>query len=177
MLDLDAVILPCPRGGPRFRREVETRGGKAQFPYLVDPNTGDEMYESRDIVEYLYRNYGDRPAPWWLASDVSVPLGSLATAARLGHGTRYRPARAPDQRLELASFEASPYSRIARETLCELELPYLLRNLAGRSAGRRAFRERTGKMMVPWLHDPNTGASMFESSDIKAYLNRTYATP
>src|SRR2546430_15620902 len=34
VLDLDAVIYPCPKGGPRFRPEVEARGGKQQFPYL-----------------------------------------------------------------------------------------------------------------------------------------------
>ena len=34
---------------------------------------------------------------------------------------------------------------------------------------------RSGKMQVPWLHDPNTGTSMFESADIVAYLERTYA--
>jgi glutathione S-transferase len=30
-------------------------------------------------------------------------------------------------------------------------------------------------MMVPYLVDPNTGRSMFESADIVAYLNETYA--
>ena len=36
------------------------RGGKAQFPYLVDPNTGVEMYESLDIIDYLFETYGQR---------------------------------------------------------------------------------------------------------------------
>jgi glutathione S-transferase len=30
-------------------------------------------------------------------------------------------------------------------------------------------------MQVPFLHDPNTGVSMFESADIVAYLDATYA--
>ena len=59
-LDLDAEIYPCPKQGERFRPEVVERGGKAQFPYLVDPNTGVEMYESLDIVEYLFDTYGQR---------------------------------------------------------------------------------------------------------------------
>jgi len=46
ILDLDAMIYPCPKGGPNYREELRRRGGKAQFPYLVDPNTGKEMYES-----------------------------------------------------------------------------------------------------------------------------------
>jgi len=28
--------------------------------------------------------------------------------------------------------------------------------------------------MVPYLVDPNTGREMFESADIKLYLNETY---
>jgi glutathione S-transferase len=29
--------------------------------------------------------------------------------------------------------------------------------------------------MVPYLVDPNTGEALFESADIVAYLDRTYA--
>jgi glutathione S-transferase len=56
-------------------------------------------------------------------------------------------------------------------------LPYRLHNVAKGSPKRAAFVQRSGKMMVPWLHDPNTGASMFESADIVRYLERTYAKP
>jgi hypothetical protein len=28
------------------------------FPYLADPNTGTEMFESADIVRYLVDTYG-----------------------------------------------------------------------------------------------------------------------
>ena len=62
-----------------------------------------------------------------------------------------------------------------REVLCELELPYDLRNVARDSAKRPAFVERAGKMQVPWLSDPNTGAELYESADIVDYLNETYA--
>ena len=35
-------VYPCPKSGTRFRpRRPCSSGGKAQFPYLVDPNTGD----------------------------------------------------------------------------------------------------------------------------------------
>lgn len=179
LLDLRAMIYPCPKGGPTYRPQVVARGGRAMFPYLVDPNTGDALYESADIIAHLYRSYGNRggnrPAPWWLQSDVSVPLGSAATLVRGGRGVRYRPARAPEQPLTLYSFEASPYCRIAREALCELELPYLLVNVGKGSAERPAFRERAGRMMVPWLSDPNTGRELFESADIVRYLHDTYA--
>ena len=58
ILDLDAKILPCPKNGPRYRPELTRRGGKAQFPYLVDPNSGVELYESKAIVRYLHHRYG-----------------------------------------------------------------------------------------------------------------------
>lgn len=175
MLDLSANILPCPKGGPTYRPQVVEQGGQAMFPYLVDPNTEQSQYESSDIVAYLYRHYGNRPAPWYLRTDVSVPLGSMASVIRGARGARYRPARAPEQPLVLYSFEASPYCRIVREVLSELELPYELHNVGKGSANRPQLRARSGRMMVPWLHDPNTGREMFESADIVGYLEQTYA--
>jgi glutathione S-transferase len=174
-LDLRAMVYPCPKGGPNYRQQVIARGGRARFPFLVDPNTGDELYESADIIAHLYKNYGTRPAPWWLRSDASVPLGSAATVLRGARGVRYQPARPPEQPLLLYSFEASPYCRIVREALCELELPYLLVNVGKGSNEREAFRERSGRMMVPWLSDPNTGRELFESAEIIRYLRETYA--
>jgi len=175
ILDLDAMVYPCPKGGPRFRPEVERRGGKQQFPYLVDGNAGVEMYESDDIVSHLWQRYGTGRPPLALSlgplTDVSA---MLASATRLGSGASYRPAKRPDKPLELWSFEASPFCRIVRERLCELEIPYWLRNVAKGSPSRESFVARSGKMMVPYLVDPNQGVAMFESADIVAYLERTY---
>jgi glutathione S-transferase len=176
MLDLDAMIHPCPKNGPRFRKQVVKKGGKAQFPYLVDPNTGKAMYESDDIIAYLYENYGDGRVPWLLSLGALTTLGaSFASAYRLGRGRAYRPARAPRKPLELYSFEISPFCRIAREALCELEIPYLLHNVGKKSPSRPDFEKRSGKMMVPYLVDQNTDTEMFESADIVAYLQETYA--
>ena len=176
ILDLDAHIKPCPKNGPRFRPEAVARGGKAQFPYLVDPNTGKEMYESDDIVRTLFERYGDGGAPVSLTAGPFTLLSAAAAGVwRPGLGARYRPARAPEQPLELYSFEASPFCRIVREVLCSLELPYLLRNVAKGSPRRDAFVERSGRMQVPYLVDPNSGVEMFESADIVAYLEAHYA--
>jgi glutathione S-transferase len=174
-LDLEATIYPCPKGGPRFRPEATARGGKAQFPFLVDPNTKRELYESDDIVTYLFDEYGDGGVPLALRLGPLTDVSSmLASAARPAFGARYVPAIAPKHPLELWSFEASPFCRIVRERLCALELPYVLHNVAKNSPSRDAFVQRSGKMMVPYLVDPNTGAAMFESADIVAYLDRTY---
>lgn len=176
ILDLQANIHPCPQNGPRFRPYVAKRGGKAQFPYLRDPNNAVEMYESDAIVAYLFATYGDSDAPWSLTTPLLTDLSSFAASLpRITAGRYYRPSRAPEKNLELYSFEASPFCRLVRERLCELELPYHLFNVAKDSPGRRRFVERSGKMMVPWLHDPNTGVEMFESDDICQYLEETYA--
>jgi glutathione S-transferase len=172
--DLDVLVYPCPKGGERFRP------GKKMFPYLVDPNTGTSMYESMDIARYLAKTYSDGKLPLGLSLGPLTTLSSaLASVWRSGHGGRVR-ARAsgamdtPGRPLELWSFEGSPYCRLVRETLCELELPYVLHNVGKGSAHRAAFVARSGKMMVPYLVDENTGAAMFESADIIAYLDATY---
>ena len=176
ILDLEARVFPCPKGGRRFRDEVARRGGKLQFPYLVDPNTGKAMYESDEIVRYLFARYGDGSVPLPLrAGPLTMLTVALPGLWRYGRGTRVRPSRAPERPLELWSFEGSPFSRIAREALCELELPYLLHNVGKGSPSRPAFVKRAGKMQVPFLADPNTGVEMFESAEIAGYLERTYA--
>ncbi len=175
VFDLDAKVFPCPPGGTRYRPIVVERGGKAQFPYLVDPNTGAAMYESDAIIRYLADTYGDGVVPLALRLGPLTTLSSsVASLLRVTQGRAAQPSKLPEKVLELYSYEASPYSRIAREALCELELPYVLHNVAGASRGRPDFVARSGKQMVPWLHDANTGTSLFESADIVAYLHRTY---
>jgi len=194
-LDLDARIYPAPQGGTRFRPKVARLGGKQQFPFLVDPNTGESMYESADIIRYLYRTYGGRPAPTRLLRPLDVTTSVLAGILRLGAGARARPSKAPRHPLELFSFESSPYSRRVRELLCELELTYLLRStgkarwqdlgppilratlfpdlpVTGRN--RTELLTRAGKVQLPYLADPNTGVAMFESEAILRYLLDTY---
>jgi glutathione S-transferase len=173
-LDLEAMIYPCPKGGTDFRPKVVEMGGKPQFPYMVDPNTGERMYESDDIVAYLFETYGGRGPSALLRGPLASATSMVASLFRPLGGLQARRARRPAQPLELYSFEISPYCRIVRETLCELEIPYLLHNVAKGSPSRPAFIERSGRMMVPYLVDPNTGRQLFESADIRAYLLETY---
>jgi glutathione S-transferase len=196
-LDLDAQIYPCPKGGERYRPEVLERGGKAQFPYLVDVNTGVEMYESLDIVAYLYETYAQRPLPLkWRAGKLQTFGSMLASAPRVSRGMQARTGRLPEKMLELYSFESSPYARPVRELLCEMELPYIVRS-CGRSElqewvlppvrealnilpestleNRRQLQEDEGKVSIPFLYDPNVDTGMFESNDILDYLESNYA--
>ena len=173
-LDLEARILPCPKQGTRYREELTRRGGKAQFPYLVDPNAGVEMYESDDIIDHLYAEYGDGSRTPRPKGAFPLLTGSLASLVRAQQGTFVKAAKAPEQDLELWSFEASPFCRIVRERLCELELPYVLHNVGKGSAAREDFVKRFGTMQVPYLLDPNTGKGLYESDEIVAYLDATY---
>ncbi|MDX1650085.1 MAG: glutathione S-transferase N-terminal domain-containing protein [Myxococcota bacterium] len=175
VFDLDAHVRPCPKGGRRFRPEVARRGGRTRFPYLEDPNTGKALYESDAIVAMLAREYGDGRVPRALSLGPLTDLSSSAASlVRLGRGSHARPSRPPARELELWSFEGSPFSRLVRETLCSLEIPYLLRNV-GRGSPRRAeLVRRAGRMQVPFLVDPGAGVELFESADIVRYLEGTY---
>lgn len=177
ILDLEAQIRPCPKGGTHYRPWVIENGGKRMFPYLVDPNTGVATYESDDIVAYLFKEYGTGSPPLHLRLGPGTALSSMAVSVwRGGRGGRRRGRRSeqPAQPLELWSFEMSPYCRLVREVLCELELPYLLHSLAKGSERRAQFQRAHGKVQVPYLKDPNTGREMFESADIIDYLEATY---
>ena len=176
ILDLEVMVYPCPKGGTRYRSVVKEKGGRLMFPYLVDPNTGKAMYESSDIIRYLFATYGNGQVPVTLENPVVMASLGFATLARLNKGQNVRPSCLPEKPLELWGFESSPFSRIVRETLCELELPYLLHNMGKDSPSRAAFVERSGKMMFPYFADPNTGTEMFESADIQKYLEQTYAS-
>lgn len=196
-LGLDADIYPCPKGGERFRQEAIAIGGKAQFPLLIDPNTGAELYESQAIINYLFTQYGGRAVPWRFRLSPIQHFSSLISSGVIGLDGMYaKPSIMPAQPLVLYGFEASPFSRLVRERLCELEIPYTLINLGKEqladmgafgvhaalgeyspvSGGKReVFMQKTHRVMFPYLEDPNTGDAMFESAEILAYLDRTYA--
>jgi glutathione S-transferase len=193
-LDLDAMIYPIPKRGSRFRQQLQDLSGKAKVPFLHDPNTGRRLQGSEAVAGYLYGEYGPE------GKKVPMRLINTSVVASLlrGKGGMFaKRSRAPAEPLELYSFEASPYSRLVRETLCELEIPYVLHNVgkSPRSAvdwlppglrlrvkkdyvpqteNRRKLQKRGGKMQVPYLVDPNTNTAMYESAEIQRYLRETY---
>ncbi len=126
-------------------------------------------------MKYLFESYGDGKVPTLLQPGLLTQATvSLASGFRPVSGLRVQPSRAPEKPLELWSFESSPFCRIAREALTSLEIPYLLHNVGKGCPRREAYVARSGKMMVPFLADPNTGIELFESADIVRYLERTY---
>lgn len=196
-LDLDAEIYPCPKQGERYRVDVIEKGGKVQFPFLIDPNTGVQMYESLSIVKYLFETYAQISLPLkWQLGPLQTMGSIVASSTRLGLGTTRKASCAPDQLLELYSFESSPYARMVRECLCEMEIPYILRSCGRTELGewllpplrdalnivpnselknRKILLEKAGRMAIPYLIDPNQNVEMFESAEIVKYLEATYA--
>ncbi|PIA28255.1 hypothetical protein AQUCO_07200125v1 [Aquilegia coerulea] len=127
VLDLDVLYYPCPRNGPNFRPKVSQMGGKQQFPYMVDPNTGVAMYESDEIIKYLVGKYGDGSVPLMLSLGLLTTLtAGFAMIGRVGKGSSYTPSKLPPEPIELWAYEASPFCKVVREALVELELPHVL---------------------------------------------------
>ncbi|CAI9780223.1 unnamed protein product [Fraxinus pennsylvanica] len=175
-LDLDVLFYPCPKNGPNFRPRAVQLGGKKQFPYMVDPNTGVSMYESDDIIKYLVQKYGDGKVPIMLSLGLLTTLTEgFAMIGRMGKGSSYTPSKLPSKPLEIWAYEASPFCKVVREVLVELELPHLLHSCARGSPKRSILKQKVGHFQVPYLEDPNTGIQMFESAEIIEYLRATYA--
>lgn len=194
-LDIDADIRPCPAGGRVHRPQAVKLGGRAQFPLLI--LDGVPIYESAEIIAALYARYGQgRTPPSRLAHRLALAGSQLATLSRGLGGLRARAAKQPRQPLLLYSFESSPYSRMVRERLCELEIPYRLKSFGKARAtdigppavrtryfpdapvasrNRQELLAKTGRTQVPYLEDPNTGAAMFESKVICNYIETVYA--
>ncbi|KAH8095515.1 glutathione S-transferase [Aureococcus anophagefferens] len=143
-LDLEVEIYPCGRGS-RHRAAAKALGGKEHG------GAG-------------RRGGGAAPS-------------LLSTALRFGRGAAVSPAApaaAPAKLLELYSYDGNQFCRLAREALCELDIPYVLRS-AGKGSPRRAALEAlAGSSRCPYLVDPNTGAALGESADIVDYLRTTY---
>jgi len=191
LLDLTVEYRPCPgaRQGA-FSQELLQKTGRQTVPYLVDPNTGTEMFESSDIIEYLLQTYGptgpnsyDRKALWPITWEpFSVATSTAAALLRdnmPGRQQRQTNARRPDNErmlpLELWGYECSPFVRPVRETLGALCLPHRMVSCSRGSANRDRLVERTGaSFQVPFLVDPNTGIEMFESAEIVDYLESVY---
>lgn len=202
LLNLDYEVYPCPKGGQKYRQMVKDKGGKRQFPFFVDENTGIEMYESQDIIHYLFKHYGrtgKTPTKFANYPKIAVVafVGTLINGARgVWINQKILDREAPEQILELWGFEASPFTRIVRGVLTELELPFKFHNVSKerwQDMGPAVLRLKPGQyeplkggkrekvievmgrdIQVPYLVDPNTGVKMFESAKIVNYLKQQY---
>lgn len=193
-LQLDALIQPCPIGGNRFARKLPHG---AKLPYLIDHDQGLHADGLQACLTHVLEHYAE--AGWLRGTLGSLPMrlsSRLASTLRGDAGEHVHASRAARKPLELYSFESSPYSRLVRERLCELQLPWILRSFGKEQLAdwgppnlrlslkpwtpkpgglREKMLTDTGKAQVPYLIDPNAGVELFESMRILAHLDRQYA--
>ena len=187
LLDLTVEYRPCPgaRQG-KFSEELFKRTGRRTVPYLIDPNTGVEMFESSDIIEYMVDTYGppkdsyDPKALWPVTSEqFSVSTSTMVAQLRDMPGAQRQLNARPDNEqmkpIEIWGYECSPFVRPVLEKACSLCLPHVVVSCSRGSVNRDRLVQRTGKQFqVPYLVDPNTGIEMFESAEIVEYLEKVY---
>lgn len=176
ILGLTVTYRPCPQNGSTFRREIKSQfGPDATFPFLQDPNTGIQLFESDQILDYVFRTYGNGEIPWTLRGGAWFPLTAGLGLVWRGGGSRRRNALpAPSQPLLLWSYEGSPFTKLVRERLCELELPHTQVSCPRGSPNRQKMLEEKGRFQVPYIEDPNTGVKLWESEAIVEYLQKMY---
>ena len=176
ILSLEVEFRPCPKGeGTVYRNEVKDKyGPQATFPFMIDTNTGTEMFESDDIIEYLFNTYGTKGVPGSIKRGIKPSIG-LSLLPRYNKGSFSKPADPPSQPLILWGTEGSPFVKIVREELCELQLVHRLIPCPRGSPNRQRMFEKKGLFQMPFLEDPNNGVELFESSAIMEYLQKVYS--
>jgi glutathione S-transferase len=55
-----------------------------------------------------------------------------------------------------------------------MEIPHTVMFTPRGSPNRQKLWEKAGRFQVPYLEDPNTGVSMFESEAMTEYLQKQY---
>mmetsp|Transcript_21834 Transcript_21834/g.50370 ORF Transcript_21834/g.50370 Transcript_21834/m.50370 type:complete len:142 (-) Transcript_21834:50-475(-) len=131
------------------------------------------MFESDRILLYLFRTYGDQDVPWTLSSSPWVSL-SANLGLVWGGGRKRKNSDPPAKPLVLWSYEGSPFCKVVRSVLCELEIPHTQVSCPRGSPNRQAMFTDKGIFQVPYLEDPNTGVSLWESQTIVQYLRLKY---
>ncbi len=213
LLNLDYESRPSPHKGHVYRDELEQLAGKTQVPFLIDENfakdeEGNQILDSQAIIDHLFANYSEKgftPDKYQRQSkkDNASIANKVASVASMMRGVRaVHPKKnlargKPKQPLHLYGFEASPFCRLVRETLSELEVGYINHNVAreqiqdigafgfhlslgeykpikGGKRDRLIKEEIKGELLFPYLVDPNTNAQMYESRDIIDYLEYNY---
>lgn len=112
-----------------------------------------------------------------MSAQTEALINLLALTVRGGRGSQaFAPARAqPATPLKLYDMEASPYCRLVREVLTELDLDVMILPCpAGGTRFRPEAEKLGGKQQFPLLVDEAAGVMLYESADIIEHLRITY---
>ena len=122
-LDLVYELRSAGKQSPRREELADITGGSSQCPYLIDPNNGTKMAESKDIIEYLYKTYARYTPPSELlqsASGVTTLLAPLFKAITPLQAGSYKENEF-EFKSELAEAKAAIYDEVASNpvVICE----------------------------------------------------------
>lgn len=135
-LDLTYKLETASKKSPRRDKMAEITGGSTQCPFLIDPNTNKQMFESKDIIFYLYKQYAKfTPPPEFLESisKITTPLlrPIYNLQAPIQAGTYDANVVQVEIELEVQSapvviytYSLSPFCTEAKTVLDRLEIPY-----------------------------------------------------
>ncbi len=213
LLNLDYESRPSPHKGQVYRDELKEIAGKAQVPFLIDDNIakgseGNQILDSQAIIDHLFANYskkGFTPDKYQRQNkkdnaslaNKAASVASMLRGVKAVHPKKNLARGKPKAPLHLYGFEASPFCRLVREKLSELEVGYINHNVAreqiqdigafgfhlgfgeyqpikGGKRDRLMNADLQGKLLFPYLIDPNTDTQMYESQDIIDYLEYNY---
>lgn len=122
---VSVLVRPCPKGGTIFRPVAQELGGKAQFPFLFDPQADAGLYESKAIAEMMSEKYKGRRPLVHRFGPLNGVLSQYTYLLRAFWGRDAKASARPAQPLELYASEASPSGRLVREELSIREIEYV----------------------------------------------------
>ena len=73
---------------------------------------------------------------------------------RIGKGAAFTESSQPRTPLVFWGYDASPFCKVVRERLVELEIPHVLKTAARGSVKRQELYEKTGRFQVTLLCKP-----------------------
>lgn len=177
-LDLPYELRSAGKSSPRRAQMAQMTGGSSQCPYLIDENTDTAMFESADIIRYLYKTYALWTPPsesLQSASAVVTPLlkpiyQKLAPlqAGANGEDTSAYDAAIAKAKTEIEdeinadavvvyTYSLSPFCTVATDLLDNLDIKYKeislgkewIPGLIEEPIKRAALGEMTGQTSLP----------------------------
>lgn len=151
-LDIVYELRSVAKESKRRDELAQVANGSTQSPFLIDPNTGVQMSESTEIIQYLYRTYAlwtppnevlqgisDLLLPWFRPLfNFLTPLqaGSLDADQNQYHRDMSRAKEIVREEAKSApvviyTYELSPYSIEAKKLLDNLAVDYKEISLGG----------------------------------------------
>lgn len=169
-LDLPYELRSAGKESPRRTELASISGGSTQCPFLVDPNTGTQMAESKDIIQYLYDTYALWTPPnellEWISDNVMptvkpvfavlAPLQAGAGGAEDDTTSRSQYRNDLTQAMQSIRDETSSASVVVYTYALS---PFSFETKALLDSIKVKYKEISlGKEWIPGLIDPDDGA-------------------